>query len=140
MGVKDLIEEHGIADQYVKVKLYRKAKSRSLREKLTREEAKSELQFEKRTRIQKDSTDPVFNEAFSVDIPEEDLKLYKLKLQLFDFDKYSRHVATGETTLTLNSLNLAEIGEVTLNQELQFPTKVDFYRDWFGNMKYQKRK
>jgi hypothetical protein len=69
-----------------------------------------------------------------IPIDKDDIKLYTVKLQFCDLDKYSRHLVLGEATLTLKKLNLTEKEEVQCKESLHPPTDVSYF---LTNLKYR---
>ncbi|XP_040184531.1 synaptotagmin-1-like isoform X2 [Rana temporaria] len=73
------------------------------------------------TRVVKNSRNPVFDEDFTLSLQNYQLSNTSLKLEVKDFDKYSRHTLIGETRVALNDLKASETLE--LCEDLQEKTK-----------------
>ncbi|MBN3306701.1 SYT2 protein, partial [Amia calva] len=69
------------------------------------------------TRLVKNSRSPSFGDQFSYSLPEDELPAITVKLEVKDFDKYSRHNALGEVRRPLKNVNLHYPMEVL--EELQ---------------------
>ncbi|KAM3919363.1 synaptotagmin 1-like [Leptodactylus fuscus] len=73
------------------------------------------------TRVVKNSRNPVFDEDFSFSLKDYPLISTSIKLEVKDFDKYSRHTLIGETRTALTNLKVSETLE--LDEVLQDKTK-----------------
>ncbi|KAM3609063.1 uncharacterized protein V6R79_009316 [Siganus canaliculatus] len=75
-----------------------------------------------RSRIVKGSCNPLFGDQFSC-ILKERMKLHhvKLKMEVRDFDKFSRHTLLGEVRVPLGQLNISY--PLELQEDLQIPQK-----------------
>ncbi|XP_069037863.1 synaptotagmin-2 [Lepisosteus oculatus] len=58
------------------------------------------------TRLVKKSRNPSFGDQFSCSLTEEEVPNITIKLEVRDFDKYSRHAALGEVRTSLTSSNI----------------------------------
>ncbi|KAG8563999.1 hypothetical protein GDO81_016281 [Engystomops pustulosus] len=88
------------------------------------DEPKSEVQtvlHECETRVVKNSRNPIFDEDFSFSLKEYPLSNTSIKLEVKDFDKYSRHTLIGEARRALKDLKSSETLE--FNEHLQEKTK-----------------
>ncbi|XP_073410539.1 synaptotagmin-2-like isoform X4 [Dendrobates tinctorius] len=88
------------------------------------EEPQSEVQsviHERETKVVKNSRNPVFDEDFSFSLKDYPLSNISLKLEVKDFDKYSRHTLIGETRTALKDLKASETLE--FDEDLQEKTK-----------------
>uniref|UniRef100_UPI0037E7833A synaptotagmin-5 n=1 Tax=Semicossyphus pulcher TaxID=241346 RepID=UPI0037E7833A len=75
-----------------------------------------------RTRIVKGSCNPLFGDQFNC-ILQEDKELHhiNLRMEVRDFDKFSRHTVLGEVRVPLGQLNISY--PLELNEDLQIPQK-----------------
>lgn len=75
-----------------------------------------------RTRIVKGSCNPSFGDQFSC-LLQEDKKLHhlNLRMEVRDFDKFSRHTVLGEVKVPLGQLNISY--PLELQESLQIPQK-----------------
>ncbi|XP_064172184.1 synaptotagmin Va [Anguilla rostrata] len=60
------------------------------------------------TKIQRKNLCPVFNETFTFKIPYAELGGQTLVLQVYDFDRFSKHDVIGEVKIPMNSVDLAQ--------------------------------
>lgn len=100
-------------DPFVRIRVFSKA-----------DEPKSEVQsvlYERETRVVKNSRNPIFDEDFSFPLKDSQLSYTSIKLEVKDFDKYSRHTLIGETKIALKDLKVSETME--FNEDLQEKTK-----------------
>ncbi|XP_047451407.1 synaptotagmin-9 [Mugil cephalus] len=76
-----------------------------------------------RTRIVKGSCNPVFGDQFSCILQEDknNLHHFNLRMEVRDFDKFSRHTVLGEVRVALGQHNITY--PLELQEELQFPQK-----------------
>ncbi|XP_033741211.1 synaptotagmin-12-like [Pecten maximus] len=58
------------------------------------------------TKIQKNSTDPVFKERFLFGVEPEDLDSRTILFQVFSVDKYARHKVIGESEIRVGDIDL----------------------------------
>lgn len=75
-----------------------------------------------RTRIVKGSCNPIYGDQFSCFL-QEDKKLHhiNLRMEVRDFDKFSRHTVLGEVKVPLGQLNISY--PLELHEDLQIPQK-----------------
>ncbi|KAM3870257.1 synaptotagmin-2 [Diretmus argenteus] len=73
------------------------------------------------TRIVKDSCNPLFGDQFSCILQEEQLHHMTLRMEVRDFDKFSRHVVLGEVRVPLGRLKISY--PLELQEDLQTPQK-----------------
>ncbi|XP_075998724.1 synaptotagmin-2 isoform X2 [Genypterus blacodes] len=73
-----------------------------------------------RTRVVKGSSNPLFGDEFSCILQEKDLRHITLRMEVRDFDKFSRHKALGEVRVPVVRL---KIYPVELQQDLQIPQR-----------------
>ncbi|KAM7396202.1 hypothetical protein PAMP_019259 [Pampus punctatissimus] len=74
------------------------------------------------TRIVKDSCNPLFGDQFScVLCGDKELHDIKLRMEVRDFDKFSRHTVLGEVRVPLGQLNISY--PLELQKDLQTPQK-----------------
>ncbi|KAJ8343234.1 hypothetical protein SKAU_G00305630 [Synaphobranchus kaupii] len=73
------------------------------------------------SRTVKDSANPTFGDQFSCSLPENDLPRVTVRLEVRDFNKYSRHEILGEVRTHLGGLSLCYPLEIQEN--LQPPKK-----------------
>uniref|UniRef100_W5LN42 C2 domain-containing protein n=1 Tax=Astyanax mexicanus TaxID=7994 RepID=W5LN42_ASTMX len=73
------------------------------------------------TRLVKDSCNPMFGDQFSCILPEEDVSRVTVRMEVRDFDKFSRHGILGEVRAPLNSLNI--MYPLEMMDDLQHPKK-----------------
>lgn len=100
-------------DPFVRIRVFSKA-----------DEPKSEVQsvlYERETRVVKNSRNPIFDEDFSFPLKDSQLSYTSIKLEVKDFDKYSRHTLIGETKIALKDLKVSETME--FNEDLLEKTK-----------------
>ncbi|XP_008304728.1 synaptotagmin-2 [Stegastes partitus] len=74
-----------------------------------------------RTRIVKGSCSPLYGDQFSCILQEDELHHVNLRMEVKDFDKFSRHTVLGEVRLPLRQLNI--FYPLELQEELQIPQK-----------------
>ncbi|XP_056138264.1 synaptotagmin-2 isoform X2 [Lampris incognitus] len=74
-----------------------------------------------RTRIVKDSSNPLFGDQFSYCLLQEELSRTTLRMEVRDFDKFSRHMVLGEVRVPLRQLKLTY--PLELQEDLQTPQK-----------------
>lgn len=124
LQVKDLVlsDTSAVITPYVRVRFYRVPYQFF---SLSKDHVINNLHIEIRTKMKKNNDNPTFNEIFVIPIDKDDIKLYTVKFQLCDLDKYSRHVVLGESTITLKKLNLIEKEEVECIENLQPPLEED---------------
>ncbi|XP_075890519.1 synaptotagmin-1-like [Nelusetta ayraudi] len=60
------------------------------------------------TKVQRKNLCPVFNETFIFKIPYAELGGKTLVLQVFDFDRFSKHDMIGEIKIPMNSIDLGQ--------------------------------
>lgn len=60
------------------------------------------------TKVQRKNLCPVFNETFIFKIPYNELGGKTLMLQVFDFDRFSKHDIIGEIKIPMNSVDLGQ--------------------------------
>ncbi|KAM8750284.1 synaptotagmin-5 isoform 1-T3 [Acanthopagrus schlegelii] len=76
-----------------------------------------------RTRIVKGSYNPLFGDQFSCVLHEHrDFDRLRLRMEVRDFDKFSRHTVLGEVRVPLGKLNISY--PLELQEDLQIPQKV----------------
>ncbi|XP_039990164.1 synaptotagmin-2 [Xiphias gladius] len=76
-----------------------------------------------RTRIVKGSCNPLFGDQFSFILQQDKDKLHRinLRMEVRDFDKFSRHTVLGEVRVPLGQLNISY--RLELQEDLQIPQK-----------------
>ncbi|XP_041652555.1 synaptotagmin-5 isoform X2 [Cheilinus undulatus] len=75
-----------------------------------------------RTRIVKGSCNPLFGDQFSCVLHEDkELRHMNLRMEVRDFDKFSRHTVLGEVRVPLGQLNISY--PLELQENLQIPQK-----------------
>lgn len=75
-----------------------------------------------RTRAVKGSCNPLFGDQFSWTLQEhKELHRISLKMEVKDFDKFSRHTLLGEVRVALGKLNISY--PLELHEDLQIPQK-----------------
>ncbi|KAI4875798.1 hypothetical protein NFI96_017135, partial [Prochilodus magdalenae] len=85
------------------------------------------------TRLVKDSCNPMFGDQFSCSLAEEDVPRVTVRMEVRDFDKYSRHGILGEVRAPLKSLNI--IYPLEIQEDLQRPKK-DVVGEVLFSLKY----
>ncbi|XP_076118329.1 synaptotagmin-2 [Alosa pseudoharengus] len=85
------------------------------------------------SRLVKNSSSPAFGDQFSCSLAEEEVHRVTVKLEVRDFDKYSRHGILGEVRRPLSNLNISYPLEMW--QDLQRPTK-DLVGEVLLSLKY----
>ncbi|KAL2094096.1 hypothetical protein ACEWY4_011408 [Coilia grayii] len=85
------------------------------------------------SRLVKGSSSPAFGDQFSRTLLEEELPHVTVKLEVQDFDKYSRHGTLGEVRRPLANLNMSY--PLDLWQDLQKPRK-DLVGEVLLSLKY----
>lgn len=74
------------------------------------------------TRKVRDSCSPVFGDQFSCGLlQQQDLTRVTLRMEVKDFDKFSRHMVLGEVRVSLRHLNICY--PLELQEHLQMPQK-----------------
>ncbi|XP_066541879.1 synaptotagmin-2 [Hoplias malabaricus] len=73
------------------------------------------------TRLVKDSCNPMFGDQFCCTLAEEDVPRVTVRMEVRDFDKYSRHGILGEVRAPLNNYNI--IYPLEILEDLQRPKK-----------------
>ncbi|KAG7473758.1 hypothetical protein MATL_G00099300 [Megalops atlanticus] len=73
------------------------------------------------SRLVKDSTNPTFGDQFSCALAEDDVPHITVRLEVRDFDKYSRHGILGEVRAPLGGLNISYPLEIL--EDLRAPKK-----------------
>ncbi|XP_053340344.1 synaptotagmin VIII [Clarias gariepinus] len=106
VGVKEAAElmamDSGTPDPYVKVYIRPKSKT-----------------FE--TKVFRKTQNPVFNEQFKYQIPQKDLSESTLVVQVYDFNRFSKHDVIGELRLELSTVDWNHVIEEWRN--LSAPSK-----------------
>ncbi|XP_022061284.2 synaptotagmin-1-like isoform X2 [Acanthochromis polyacanthus] len=74
-----------------------------------------------RTRTVKGSCSPLYGDQFSCVLQEDKLHHVSLRMEVKDFDKFSRHTVLGEVRLPIGQLNI--FYPLELQEELQVPQK-----------------
>ncbi|XP_042339110.1 synaptotagmin-2-like, partial [Plectropomus leopardus] len=76
-----------------------------------------------RTRVVKGSFNPLYGDQFSC-ILQDDKELHhiNLRMEVRDFDKFSRHTVLGEVRVPLGQLNISY--PLELQEDLRMPQKV----------------
>ncbi|KAM5138385.1 synaptotagmin-A-like isoform 1-T3 [Mantella aurantiaca] len=100
-------------DPFVRIRVFSKV-----------DDSQSDVQsvlHESETRVGKNSRNPVFDEDFIFSLKNYQLSNLSLKLEVKDFDKYSRHTLIGETRVVLKDLKASETLEFC--EHLQEKTK-----------------
>ncbi|KAG7459837.1 hypothetical protein MATL_G00214930 [Megalops atlanticus] len=60
------------------------------------------------TKVQRKNLCPVFNETFTFKIPYSELGGQTLVMQVYDFDRFSKHDVIGEIKIPMNTLDLGQ--------------------------------
>ncbi|XP_022241854.1 synaptotagmin-1-like isoform X1 [Limulus polyphemus] len=89
------ISENGFNDPYVKVTLVPEVDTKP-----------------RQTEIQRNSSDPVFDEVFKFPVSFDDLPEKILLLQVFDYDRFSRNDITGEVRVNMCDVDVTTETEV----------------------------
>ncbi|KAK3104902.1 hypothetical protein FSP39_012909 [Pinctada imbricata] len=128
MQVRDLVVESSyiIQSPYIRVRLYRAPK-----QIFSLGHVVNNLDTEFRTKLQKNSPVPTYNETFKAAILPEDLKLYTIKFQLCDLDKFSRRVVIGESSVALRKKDI-EFSERDFSEKLQTPVEENVGEIYIG--------
>ncbi|XP_005750705.1 synaptotagmin-2 isoform X2 [Pundamilia nyererei] len=74
-----------------------------------------------RTRIVKGSCNPLFGDQFSCVLQEEKLHHINLRMEVRDFDKFSRNTVLGDVRVPLGQLNISY--PLELQEDLKIPQK-----------------
>ncbi|XP_015242704.1 PREDICTED: synaptotagmin-2-like isoform X2 [Cyprinodon variegatus] len=88
-----------------------------------------------RTRVVKGSCNPLYGDQFSCILPEkkDTLRHITLRMEVRDFDKFSRHTVLGEVRVPLGQLNISY--PLELQEDLQIPQK-DLVGEVLLSLKY----
>ncbi|XP_022238782.1 synaptotagmin-5-like isoform X1 [Limulus polyphemus] len=89
------LSENGFNDPYVKVALIPEVDTKT-----------------RQTEIQRNSSDPVFDEMFKFPVSYDDIPGKVLLLQVFDYDRFSRNDVTGEVRLQMCDVDITSEVEV----------------------------
>ncbi|XP_076322040.1 synaptotagmin 1-like [Tachypleus tridentatus] len=89
------ISENGFNDPYVKVALVPEVDTKT-----------------RQTEIQRNTTNPIFDEVFKFPVSFEDLSEKTLLLQVFDYDRFSRNDITGDVRVKMCDLDVTTEVEV----------------------------
>ena len=118
--VRNLVidDSYTLQSPYIRVRLYRAPK-----QMFSLGHVINNLDTEFRTKIQKSSPVPTFNEIFKASISAADIKYYTIKFQLCDLDKYSRRVVVGECSISTKKLDF-DFEEKDFSEKLQTPVEV----------------
>ncbi|XP_075043565.1 synaptotagmin-2-like [Mixophyes fleayi] len=106
------LPEHS-RDPFVKIRVFTKVDG-------SQSKVQSVL-HERETRVLKNNRHPIFDEDFSMSLKDCQLSNLSLKLEVKDFDKYSRHTLIGEARIALKDLKVSETLEFC--EDLQGKTK-----------------
>ncbi|XP_029109752.1 synaptotagmin Va [Scleropages formosus] len=60
------------------------------------------------TKVQRKNLSPVFNETFTFKIPYSELGGQTLVMQVYDFDRFSKHDVIGEVKIPMNTVDLGQ--------------------------------
>ncbi|XP_028815205.1 synaptotagmin-2 [Denticeps clupeoides] len=85
------------------------------------------------TRVVKDSSSPLFGDQFSCILEEKEVPYVTVRLEVQDYDKYSRHGILGEARTSLRGLKISYPTEIL--QDLQQPKK-DLVGEVLISLKY----
>lgn len=70
-----------------------------------------EKKFSEKTRVHKNTLNPIFNERFEFKLTYTELISKTLVLALYDFDKFSKHDEIGQVIIPMSSIDLAQTHE-----------------------------
>ncbi|XP_022112239.1 synaptotagmin-6-like [Acanthaster planci] len=73
----------------------------------------------KQSNVQRKTLNPTFNERFKFPMTFEETQAKTLRMNVYDFDKFSRHDAIGEVSITLADLDVSR--EVDVWSDLEDP-------------------
>ncbi|XP_069480051.1 synaptotagmin-8 isoform X2 [Ambystoma mexicanum] len=83
----------------------------------------TDLQKKYETKVHRKTLNPVFNEKFTFPLPRAEEKESTVVIQLFDFNRFSKHDAIGELRLPLADIDLQHVIEEW--QQLSVSTKIE---------------
>ncbi|XP_030057094.1 synaptotagmin-8 [Microcaecilia unicolor] len=75
------------------------------------------------TKVYRKTLNPVFNESFTFSMPQADVADTAVVLQVYDFNRFSKHDSIGELRLPLADCDLQHVIEEW--QELSTPSKIE---------------
>ncbi len=76
----------------------------------------------KQSNVQRKTLNPTFNESFKFPMTFEETHDKTLRMNVYDFDKFSRHDAIGEVTIPLADVDVSR--EVNVWSDLEDPQAV----------------
>ncbi|NXV02414.1 SYT1 protein, partial [Cettia cetti] len=71
----------------------------------------SNLKRRYETKVYRKTLNPIFNESFTFQVPQAEVSESTLVMQLYDFNRFSKHDIIGEVRLPLASVNLQHVIE-----------------------------
>lgn len=83
----------------------------------------SDIQKKYETKVHRKTLNPVFNESFTFLLPKADVPETSVVIQLYDFNRFSKHDAMGELRLPLGDIDLQHVIEEW--QKLSVASKIE---------------
>ncbi|KAJ1178469.1 hypothetical protein NDU88_003715 [Pleurodeles waltl] len=83
----------------------------------------SDIKKKFETKHHRKTLNPVFNESFTFSLPKDSVSKTTAVIQLYDFNRFSKHDAIGELRLTLGDIDLQHVIEEW--QKLSVCTKIE---------------
>nr|XP_041572463.1 synaptotagmin-8 [Taeniopygia guttata] len=71
----------------------------------------SDIKKRYETKVYRKTLNPIFNETFTFQVPQAEVSKCTLVMQIYDFNRFSRHDIIGEVRLPLASVNLQHVIE-----------------------------
>ncbi|XP_077640378.1 synaptotagmin-8 [Lonchura striata] len=71
----------------------------------------SDIKKRYETKVYRKTLNPIFNETFTFQVPQAEVSKSTLVMQIYDFNRFSKHDIIGEVRLSLASVNLQHVIE-----------------------------